>query len=195
MVDVNELQQAAEEQNRKAKLVERAEQDIKEADLPPIEGSERYKVFVAPNDYANHQFLVKGGEVVYAPVTAATPTGTRPAIGREGDKWAVFRNGVCVTDDPEVIAWCESHPEVCKPINDPRVRAWVALRNAKTPTASSDPTLPPDVDVDALFAEGGDLSRFAHVVQPHAGDIIDVAQKEAEVAIQRETEGEPAPRR
>lgn len=112
---------------------------------------EGHRVFITYSQFANAHILVKSGEPVYAPVGTHTPLGMRPVSHREGDKWAVFQGGVLVTDDPDIIAWCESHPEICRDASDPFAAEWAELKSAQLPTNTRDEMLPRTIDVDKLI--------------------------------------------
>ena len=130
-----------------------------------------FRAFVAPAKYGNTKILVnpesanfigvKGSvqsRVVTAAPQAGSPLGLVPAVARTDDNWAKFTQGVLVTDDPDVIAWCESHPSMCRDADDPRTRAWVTLKDMQSQTPSRDATLDSDFDVDAeIFPDGINL--------------------------------------
>lgn len=110
-----------------------------------------YRTFVAAREHSQGRFLVKPGKLVtIAPLPGSTP-GILPAITREGDVWASFSGGVLTTNDERVIAWCENHPKVCRDATNPTTPGWAALKDLQARVATRDVTLPPDVDVDAMF--------------------------------------------
>jgi hypothetical protein len=137
-------------------------------------GEEAYRSFVACKSFENHSVLVQPGKVITAPLQPGTPMGLTPMSHRDGDVWARFHNGYLTTKDPAVIAWCLEHPTVCRPGEDPRTKAWAALKAAEVATASSEP-FNHGVDADkVLFGDGN----------PADGVITDEnANRTAEVAV------------
>ncbi len=133
-----------------AKLVKGAPAPAEASSVP--EGT---RSFVAPA-HPNGKFLVRQGKLIQAP----SPEGPRD-IRREGDVWAKFTSGVLVTDDPDVIAWCEKHPELCRDAFDPETEVWAALIEAQRETATRGASLPPSLDVSKLLR--GDLSGLGNL--------------------------------
>ncbi len=120
-----------------------------------------FRAFVSTAAHANTRILVNpdGAKVVNASPVAGAPLGLIPSVRRDGDIWADFTEGVLVTKDPQVIAWCEANAKICRDASDPRTKMWVQMKNMQTQTPSRDVTLDPTIDVDAeLFPEGFDLT-------------------------------------
>jgi hypothetical protein len=118
------------------------------------------RTFVSPA-HKNQDYLIVAGKVVTAPPNAFSG-GMGIDLRRDGDVWAKFSGGVLQTDDLEVIAWCEAHdgsvledgtvePDICRDVNDPQTRAWVALVEQTLNTGDKEATLPPGTDVGAIL--------------------------------------------
>lgn len=115
------------------------------ASPPASEPGTGRKVFVSP-EYVNGKFLVKEG----------TTRPERLADGRvietrDDDVMARFSGGILATDDPDVIAWCLDHPELCRDIDDPATPVWVTLTTAKLTTSTSEAAMPPELDIEKLL--------------------------------------------
>jgi hypothetical protein len=118
------------------------------------------RTFVSPA-YKNQEFLIVAGKVISAPPNAFS--GGMPIdLRRDGDVWAKFVSGVLQTDNPVIIAWCEANdgsvledgevePDICRDVNDPQTRAWVALVEQTLNTGSKDATMPPGTDVGKIL--------------------------------------------
>jgi hypothetical protein len=168
----------AEVEQAKSVLVKMADLEalvqtaLKNAPKPPAEETAGpppgTRVFVAPA-YPNMRVLVKQGKLIQAP----SPDGPRD-IRREGDVWAKFVGGILVTDDPDVIAWCEAHHDVCRDAYDPKTEVWVALVQAQRETATSEAKLPPGLDVEKLLE--GDIAGLGGLT-----DLVKNARSAAEV--------------
>jgi hypothetical protein len=153
-----------------SRLEEAIERLVKDAPVPKEESTgppEGVRSFVAPA-HPNGKFMVKPGKLIQAP----SPDGPRD-IRREGDIWAKFSGGVLITDEPEVIAWCEKHPDICRDAFDPQTEVWVALREAQRETATRGASLPPSLDVAKLLQGDmsglGDLSSLTRHARRAAG--------------------------
>lgn len=151
-----ELAEAAQRVETLAqKLRERlgaAEEEEKEQ----TEAASKIRTFVSPL-HPNTRFLVRAGEVQQVR-DPNSPTGMRDML-RQGDKWAVFSSGILQTDDPEIIAWAESHPEICRDVNDRLTPLWVQLEEARTPKAWRDATLDPTVSLDSYLGVMPEVSE------------------------------------
>lgn len=146
----------AEERQRAATEAQAAQErsapiDEGKVEAAPVEARQRFVAFVTHAQFANHSFLVKPGTPVKAPLHAGAPIGIQPLSHREGDVFAHFSNNVCTTDDPDVIAWCEKHPEICRPASDPRTRAWVQLKSGQIATGSREALIEAGMNVDELL--------------------------------------------
>ncbi len=120
-----------------------------------------FRAFVAKATHGNSKILVnpKEAKIKELPPTAGSAAGLPFYLRRDGDIFADFTEGVLVTKDPQVIAWCEANPQICRDAADPRTRMWVQLKNMQTQTPSRDVTLDPTIDIDEeLFPEGFDLT-------------------------------------
>lgn len=114
---------------------------------------EGYVSFVAAPDYANEKILVKEGTEVRMPQEGVQSPGVRR---RDGDIKAKFSNGVLVTNVPEVIAWCDDHPTMCRRADDPFTSSWATLKEMTTRRANRDPLEDAShLNADAAFPPGG----------------------------------------
>ncbi len=107
------------------------------------------RVFVAPG-HMNDAFLAKSGVLVQAAPNAFSG-GLPIDLRRDGDKWVQFQAGIVKTDDPDIIAWCVDHPDICRDIADPQTEAWATLKEMSVETASKESSLPKGTDIDAIL--------------------------------------------
>ena len=120
-----------------------------------VEAEDGLVAFVAAEEYANNKWLIEAGKVIKAPVQAGGTIGIVPAVTREGDVWARFVNGILVTDDPKVIAWCNARPTICRPETDPSTKAWATLKSMQTRRANRERILDPsEMNADETFPVG-----------------------------------------
>jgi hypothetical protein len=147
--DVQPTREEIERQT--AEAVVAAGHALEGEDIPPIAGTEKFRAFVAAKAYANYQVLVKEGTPVKLPPSAMVTAGVEGTLRRDGDIYARFRNGVLVTDVPEIIEWCLKHPDICQDADDPRAAAWASLKAGQTKTATSEATTDPGLDVTSLI--------------------------------------------
>lgn len=118
--------------------------------------------YVAAPEYAQKSFLIKAGEPQAAPIQMGTNPGIKPLLRREGDKWARFVGGTLVTDDPDIIAWCDAHPTQCRRSDDPVTRGWHTLKEMQTRRANRDQAMDASqMDAEASFPAGMKLSPLA----------------------------------
>jgi hypothetical protein len=170
--------EAAQRYQDQLKVANEATEEPSAPDPAAKPEAPRFRSFVAPKE-RNLRQLVKAGELnqVRDP---NSPTGWRDAgrkaTGPNSDVFVEFRSGSLTTDDPDVIAWCEAHPKICRDAADPETVVWANLVNAQTWTARQDPTLSPGMDVDAFMK--GDRSAMRG---PQA-DLIAHAQRATELA-------------
>ncbi len=124
--------------------------------LPPSDVQEQgYKTFVACKEFENSKFLAVVGKPQKMPPHPGMSPGITPYSQRDGDKVVKFSGGVLVTNDEDIIKWCEDHTQVCRDANDPRTQGWVTMKEMQVDVASRDATLPKSVDVDKMaFPEG-----------------------------------------
>lgn len=127
-----------------ADALEKAKEQEK-LDLPDIEG---YRGFVAPVE-RNTRFLAVRGEVVQLR-DQNSATGKRDTQ-RQGDKWVEFHNGSFTTSDPDLIKWCEEHPNICRDSADPKTSLWFQIRFAQTKTSRRNPSLGAEANIDAFL--------------------------------------------
>ncbi len=158
-----------------------------------------FRTFFACKEYANKRFLVTPGKVATFPLQPGMPPGITPVGRRDGDIWAQFVNGVLVTDDADVIAFCLAHPQVCRDANDVRTPGWAALKELQVKLNNREVALPKDMDVDSMmYPEGvdqvvGDALATAGAPGPDGGvdatsqvaDAITSGQKEIEIQAER----------
>lgn len=135
------------------------------------------RTFVTPT-HLNGRFLVRYGRTEEAPYNPAV-IGIRPAVRREGDLWAKFTNGICLTMDEEVAEFLEAHsgdPEMhvlyhsepgrrparecatpvglCKeraPENSKEIDDWYKMKRGQQELANKSAGFDKDVDVDYYF--------------------------------------------
>lgn len=133
---------------------------LSQENLPPSDVQEQgYRTFVAAKQYENSKILAIPGTPIKMPPHPGMSPGITPYSQRDGDKFVKFSGGVLVTNDYEIIAWCEAHPQVCRDASDPRTQGWVTLKDMQTETASRDAVLPQSVDVDEMaFPKGLELA-------------------------------------
>ena len=173
--------QAAQEQE----LAQQAAEVLTKIEV--TEGKEavsRFRAFVNPVS-PNTRYLVRAGEVVHLR-DQNSATGFRdvsrenPTDPAKSDKWAVFTNGVLVTDDADVIAWCEAHPEKCRDANREGTEFWYNVKKAQIPLATRDPSLDQGIDVDAALRGEG--------IAPSKGEggAVAAAREFAQVANERD---------
>jgi hypothetical protein len=105
--------------------------------------------FVAAAEYANRDHLVVQGKPVYRPQEGATSPWMR---SRDGDVWAKFVEGILVTDDLQVIEWCDAHPKICRRSDDPMTKSWATLKELQARRANREQLLDPStMDADESF--------------------------------------------
>lgn len=138
-----------------------------------------FRTFVSPVE-PNTRFLVIPG-VMSQPLVAGGQVVKWPE--RVGDKWATFVNGVCTTDDQDVISWLDAHAGnqerharwyqehnqtfqtlphygFCRDINTPGVEGWAELKANQQPLSHRPASISPGLDVDKLFAgQAADMPR------------------------------------
>jgi len=124
------------------------------------------RTFVSPA-HKNEKFLVQAGKIVQAAPNSFSG-GLPIDLRRDGDVWAEFHDGILLTEDPVVIAWCEANdgspipaiteddevtyePDICKDAEDPQARAWVALKENTLETSTKTASLPRDMDVGKVL--------------------------------------------
>jgi hypothetical protein len=169
-------------------LLEKAQNSLQKAKVksPSKALQSRFHAFVNPTEPTT-RYLVRKGEVVRLR-DQNSATGFRdtsretPGEPEKSDKWAVFRGGILVTDDPEIIAWCQEHDTICRDANAPGTEFWFNVKRAQIPLANQDPSLDQGIDVDAALrgegiaptkGQGGAVSsarQFAEVANERAGD-------------------------
>ena len=132
---------------------------LAQENLPPSDVQEQgYRTFVAAKEFENSKFLAVAGVPVKMPPHPGMSPGITPYSQRDGDKFVKFSGGVLVTNDYDIIEWCENHKKVCRDAQDPRTQGWVTMKEMQTDVASRDAVLPTDVDVDAMaFPEDSNI--------------------------------------
>jgi len=144
----------------------------------------QYRAFVNPVS-PNTRYLVRGGEVIHLR-DQNSATGFRdvsretPGSPEKSDKWAVFTNGVLVTNDTEVIAWCEENDDICRDANAPGTEFWFNVKQAQIPLATREPSLDQGIDVDAALRGEGIAPTKGR------GGAVSSARQFAETANERE---------
>lgn len=167
---------------------------------------EGIRTFINPTE-PNCRYLVKAGVPVIVPNPQA-PLGLKAMSQRDGDVWAEFRSGVCVTEDLEVIEWCEAHGPSekaheawhkargtktntcnvgtgrCRDINDPLCAAWAEFKSQQVPKANQDATISPSLDIDALLERG-----TAQAAALHQGEALAQAGRNTQTTRRRRSGG------
>lgn len=164
---------------------------------PPPEELRRMKSFVSAREHANASFLVKAGIPTPLPAAFAAGSSVQPLARREGDKWAHFVGGILVTDDPDIIAWCEIHPKVCRDSANPMTKVWATIKDMQARLSNRDPmvdqsqldadeTVPPNmVGVQAVAAKPGSTGS----------DLVGAAEASREATERRTSERAAEPGR
>ncbi len=133
-----------------------------------------FVAYVTYKKYAYATILAKAGTPVKAPMTAGTPLGLTPLSHREGDIKVKFVAGVCTTNVPEVILWCEEHKEVCRRADDPRTRAWEALKSSQVELGSREALIDGAMPVDEIiYGDAKDLG--AALADSQTDDVVAAA--------------------
>ncbi len=168
----------AQEAARLADVSAKATEGLKEAMASGrimTEPSVGLRTFLSPTE-PNTQFLVRPGKLISFP-DPNSPTGRRDSH-RDGDIWATFSGGVCVSRDPIIIEWLEAHAgdrdawlayharygsnpredsvpyNLCRDIRTENVEAWAEMKALQVPTSRRAATLSPGLDVDKVFGSG-----------------------------------------
>lgn len=181
IVEGRSAEEALAEQTDAIKGAEEHTEKIKRAaKMSDKEVLQKYRAFVSPTK-PNTRILVRKGDVVRRP-DQNSPSGFRdvsredPEHPEKSDLWANFVQGVLVTDNPEIIAWCEAHPETCRDANLESTEFWYSVKRAQLTLANQDPSLPAGIDVDAALRGEGILGETSK------RSFVSAAQAEAEAA-------------
>ena len=153
-------------------------------------GNPELVAFVASSEHANRDWLVVQGTPVYKKEEGATSPGMR---SRDGDVWAKFVDGILVTDDPRVIAWCDENTKICRRADDPMTKSWATIKALQARRANREQILDSsEMDADASFPVGGagELVTKAEAAKSNsAGDtLVESALLTKETLEQRATE-------
>ena len=127
------------------------------------------RAFVSPTHLNSRILIVRGKlETVYTGTKVKYVAGSAAPAGVEnrrlGDVWVRFSGGIVVIDPEhdedanEKIAWALNHPEICRDAMDPATEVWASMKSAQQQTSKAEPSLPENLDVDAVLR--GDLSGF-----------------------------------
>lgn len=141
--------------------VERAAHNalLKESIDAPDDGVYAY---VAADEHANSRFLVKAGKPTQVAAAAGSTSGIVPLVNRVGDIWAIFTAGILVTEDADVIKWCEARPHMCRRSDDPMTRSWATMKALSSHRANRERLVPTDeIDADIAFPALGLQSGLA----------------------------------
>lgn len=148
-----EVARVKNEQARQSAIIEQA---LKNTDIKPSEASTEdrvqaamqagFRCFVAPA-HVNGKFLAKAGK----PVNVTTPDGRKFTRERDGDVWAKFNGGQLITDDPELIKWCEARSDICRDIADPQTDAWATIVEAQQETSTKGAAIPKSLSVESIL--------------------------------------------
>ena len=146
-----ETQQAVAKENKGS--VDAAASFDKEESVAVVD--EGLVAYVAAAEYANSRWLVVPGKAIAAPITAGGTPGMIPLVRREGDIWAKFVNGVMVTEDLAVIAWCDERTDICRRTSDPMTKSWATLKSLQARLANRDRLLDTsELNADEAFPAG-----------------------------------------
>lgn len=126
------------------------------------------KVFCSPSKRDGY-IMVRPGQlaVVYAgtntPVVPGAPATNGTETKRVGDIKARFAGSLLIIDPNTVegqvvLEWAERHPDICRDAMDPSTDVWMAMKESQLNTAVREPSMPTNIDVDAVLR--GDLSGF-----------------------------------
>jgi hypothetical protein len=111
--------------------------------------------YVSAEEYANSRHLITPGTPIKAPIAAGGTVGIIPLIRRDGDIWARFVNSILVTDEPDVIAWCDAHTKICRRSSDPMTKSWATVKGLQARKANRDRILDSsEMDADEAFPPG-----------------------------------------
>jgi len=138
-------QERAREAQEKAQATLQGVPPTEPEATPPSDTGEGRRVFVSP-EYLRGKFLVKPGPEVDEKLADGRTIKVRP-----DDLIARFQDGILATDDEDIIAWAEGHPEICRDVDDPETAVWVALMEAKLERINRSSQLPPELDIDKLL--------------------------------------------
>jgi hypothetical protein len=148
--------------------------------VKPAEKPAGTVVFVAPVE-RNTRILVNPTErkirVINDP---QSPTGQRQ-MESSGDVWLEFQEGICMVDTTtedgaKQFAWASAHPEICRDIDQPMTAAWVQMKEAQTPTARREASLPTGLDVDRLLGGDSSAMRSGNVTADRARQALESSQ-------------------
>lgn len=125
--------------------------------------------FISPSA-KTYRKLVKPGRVTACypgtqlPIIPGAPSQNGVDMTRVGDIWATFSGGMLIVgpqdeNGVEIIEWASSHPDVCRDAMDPSTETWAAMRGSQLNMADREPSLPTNIDVDAVLR--GDFSGFS----------------------------------
>lgn len=127
------------------------------------------RAFINPTA-KTYSFMVKPGKLMacYAGTKVPVVPGQASAGGiemaRVGDIRARFVGGMLIVgledeNGPDIIAWAEAHPDVCRDALDPMTETWAALRASQLDLAEKEPSLPKNINIEQILR--GDFSGFS----------------------------------
>ena len=153
--DVEALVREKVELEEKLRVSQGRVAELEHPPKPPEPTLPSRRIFVAPA-HRNEKVLVKPGKVITR-VNPGSPMDTD--VRRDGDVWARFQEGILVTEDPDVVAWCEARPDFCRDARNPQTRAWAVMVEAQMETSTQESRIPKSVDIGRLLE--GDISALA----------------------------------
>lgn len=135
--------------------------------------------YVAAAEHSNSAHLVEAGTLVKTALAPGNTSGIVPLVTREGDVWAKFINGVLVTDDSKVIAWCDEHTKICRRTTDPATKGWATLKDLSARKANREQLIDPsEMNADDTFPVGmvDNLRAEAAKAGSPGSDLVEAAE-------------------
>lgn len=142
-------------------------------------------VFVAPVE-RNTTYLINPTERVIKSINDPnSPTGQRDMRSENTlaihDVWVQFKDGVCVIDTTtpdgkKQAAWAKEHASICRDISEPMTAAWVQMKEAQTPSARKEASLPTGLDVDSLLRGDRSALRSGNATADRARQALESTQ-------------------
>lgn len=149
--------------------------------------------YVASTEHANESFLAVAGKVREGNPNVSGTVGLIPAIQRDGDKWAKFVNGVMVTDDLDIIKWCDEHTKICRRSDDPMTKGWATLKALEARMANREQLIDPhQMNADDTFPAGAvedSLREAAAKAGSSGGELVASAEESKQSAREATAKG------
>jgi hypothetical protein len=117
---------------------------LKDLDTKKVKAEAR--VFVNPtNPNTAYQVVEGDNELELNKPFVSMTDGVITRTNRIGDKFAQFNDGLLATDDPQIIAWCESMFPTVMDYYSPETASLATLAKLQTPRADYDPEVSADI--------------------------------------------------